>query len=97
MIAGNYSGKLPKTPGFLKLEIKEDGSVTFLNVVTVHLPPVEIERLETKLTSSNNNPALCFETKPKTVEPCFVSANEREIVVKLVSDGSEVKLKRIEK
>lgn len=97
MIAGNYSGELPKTPGFLKLEIKEDGGVTFLNVVTVHLPPVEIERLETKLSSANDNSAPCFQTKPKTIEPCLVSANEKEIIVKLIPGGTEVRLKRIQK
>jgi hypothetical protein len=97
MNAGNYSGALPKTPGFIKLEIKDGGGVTLLNVVTIHLPPVEIERLETKLSQSKDNSAPCFETKPKTVEPCLVSANEQEIVVKLIPDGTEVKLKRIQK
>lgn len=94
IISGNFSGDTPKSPGFLKLEIKSDGSALFLNVVTVHLPPAEIERLETKV--KENKGTICFETKPQTVEQCAVSASEREIVLKLLSDNSEIKLKRVE-
>ena len=94
IISGNFSSELPKTPGFIKLEIKESGAATLLNVATLHLPPVELERLETKMSYQGD--ALCFETKPKSVEQCLVSANDQEITVKLVSDGTQLKLKKVE-
>lgn len=93
MISGNFSGAL-STPGFLKLEIQKDGKALFLNVVTMHLPPAEIERFESKLTQKNGK--LCFAENPKTIDPCLVSASENEIVVRLSSDKKEITLKRIE-
>lgn len=93
MISGNFSAPLP-TPGFLKLEIQKDGKVLFLNVVTVHLPPTEIERFESKITRKDGK--ICFAEKPKTIAPCLVSASDNEIVVKLAADGKEITLKKIE-
>lgn len=94
MISGNFSGQLPNTPGFLKLEIQKDGKTLFLNVITLHLPPAEIERFNSRITDKDGK--LCFENKPKTIEPCLISASDKEIIVKLVSGGTEVSLKRIE-
>lgn len=94
-IEGSFSGDAPKYHGFLKLDVNKNGSATFLNVVTIHLPPTEIERLKTKLKFQDNR--LCFEEKPKTIEQCLTAATQNEITVKLASDGAEVKLKRIEK
>ncbi len=94
IVSGEFTADLPKTPGFVKLEIAEDGTATLLNVVTIHLPPVEIERLKTKISRTKND-QLCFETKPKTIEPCLISVAEDEIVVKLVSENVELKLTRI--
>lgn len=93
MITGNFSGQLP-TPGFLKLEIQKDGKALFLNVVTLHLPPAEIERFESKITQKDGK--YCFAENPKTVEPCFVSVSDNEIVIRLSSDKKEISLKRIE-
>ena len=93
MISGNFSAEMPKSPGFLRLEIKPDGTTLFLNVATVHLPPVELERLETKLNRGKDG-ALCFAEKPKTIEPCLISADERAVVVKLIPDGTQMKLEK---
>lgn len=94
IVLGSFTADLPKNPGFVKLEIAEDGTATLLNVVTIHLPPVEIERLKTKISRTKND-QLCFETKPKTVESCLISVAENEIVVKLISEDVELKLTRI--
>ena len=96
MISGNFSAETPKSPGFIKLEIKPDGTALLLNVAAIHLPPVELERLETKLKRANDG-ALCFAEKPKTVEPCLVSADESAVVVKLVPDGTQLKLVKTDK
>lgn len=93
MISGNFTAKTKNTPGFLKLEINEDGSVKFLNVVTLHNPPAEIERLESKLIEEEGK--LCFEDKPKTIGQCFVSYDDDAVTVKLDSDSSELKLKKV--
>jgi hypothetical protein len=92
---GIFSGQTPDNPGFLKLEIKESNEVTFLNVVTLHLPPAEIEKLETKLVETTEK--ICFEKKPQTVEPCLYSVSENEITLKTIPGGKEVKLKRVDK
>lgn len=94
MITGNFSANTPENPGFLKLDIKDDGSVTFLNVVTLHNPPVEIERLETSLSEQNGK--LCFKDKPKTIEQCLVSTGNDSVTVKMIPGDAELVLKRIE-
>jgi hypothetical protein len=96
MISGNFSAETTKSPGFVRLEIKPDGTALLLNVATIHLPPVELERLATKLTRSKDG-ALCFAEKPKTVEPCLASANDRAVVVKLIPDGTPLKLEKTDK
>jgi hypothetical protein len=94
MKSGSYSGQIPDAQGFLKLDIQENNQVTFFNVVTLHLPPAEIEKLETKLIESNGK--TCFEKKPVTIEPCLSSITENEITLKTIPDGKEVKLKKVE-
>lgn len=96
MISGTFSAETPKNPGFIRLEIKPDGTALLLNVVTVHLPPVELERLETMLNQSKDG-ALCFAEKPKTVEPCLVLADARAVVVKLIPEGTLLKLEKNDK
>lgn len=90
--SGTFRAELPKTSGFLKLQIDADGKVLFLNVVTLHLPPAELERLETKVNFKDGK--FCFETKPQTVEQCAVSADSEEIVLKMESNQIEVRLKK---
>ena len=96
MIVGSYSGEIPRNPGFLKLEFGENGKTLFLNIVTLHLPPTEIERLETTAKYADNG-RICFDPQPRTIEPCLVSFTDDEVVVKTRPDGAEVKLKKIKK
>ncbi|MCV4732674.1 hypothetical protein OFB80_32800, partial [Escherichia coli] len=71
----------------MKLDSDEKGKTLFLNIVTLHLPPTEIERLETTAKHTDKG-RICFDPPPRTIEPCLVSFTDDEVVVKTKPEGA---------
>ncbi len=67
---GTYNGRPPRHVGLLQLNVREDGSAIFLHVVSNHLPPVELERLEVRLEPGADG-SLCMSPSPVALEPCL--------------------------
>jgi hypothetical protein len=87
---GRYEAPLAGVPGFYQLTIAESDEVTFLVVITEHVPPAELESLRGKLVRRGS--ALCIEPAPAKIEPCF-EANGDTITVRTL-DGERITLKR---
>ena len=60
-------------PGFVQLVVEKDGTVTFLHVVTLHLPPFELERHAARLVRGPKG-SWCMEPAPKDALPCLTQA-----------------------
>lgn len=93
---GTYNGRPPRHVGLLQLDIRRDGSATFLHVVSNHLPPVELERLEVRLEPGANG-RFCMSPAPTALEPCLQREAEGALTV-LARDANnaprEVRLER---
>jgi hypothetical protein len=87
---GHYSAETKKYVGFVSLEARKDGSATFLNVVSAHLPPVELERAEVKLTKQAGK--ICLSPAPKTIEPCLTLKTKTQLEATVKEDGSTLLL-----
>ncbi len=66
---GLYSAAFTHRHGLLQLEVKANGEGHLRQVVSLHLPPAEIESLDVKLTEKGGQ--LCLSPAPATVEPCL--------------------------
>lgn len=65
---GYYSGSLPDRPAFLQLRVTGATGV-FKQVITVHLPPAEVESVEVKLVVTASR--VCLSPAPRSIEPCL--------------------------
>ena len=83
---GVYSGPAPDHIGFLQIELYPDGTAIFRRVVTMHLPPAE---LETKRVSFA---AKCVEPAPETIERCAVGTSSVSITIVAKPGGQRVRL-----
>ena len=65
-----YSAATREPHGLVQLELGEGDRAVFRQVVSIHLPPAEVERLEVKV--SRKGEQLCLTPKPKAVDACLV-------------------------
>ncbi|MBL8957936.1 MAG: hypothetical protein JNK82_44585 [Myxococcaceae bacterium] len=78
-----YTVAITEPHGLLQLELKTGGaSGKYKQVVSIHLPPAEVDVLDVKVTAKGD--ALCLEPQPKAIEPCLTKKG----------DGLEATLKR---
>lgn len=91
---GTYNGRPPKHVGLLQLKVREDGSATFLHVVSVHLPPQELERREVKLERGPDG-RVCMSPAPQAVEPCVALEQGGALTVKTRDEGTAVLLEPV--
>ncbi|HZI12177.1 MAG TPA: hypothetical protein VE153_17470 [Myxococcus sp.] len=91
---GTYNGRPPKYVGLLQLTVREDGTATFLNVVSVHLPPRELERREVKLERGADG-RVCMNPAPDAVEPCLAQEQGGALTVKTKDEGTAVLLEPV--
>lgn len=91
---GTYNGRPPKYVGLLQLTVREDGTGTFLNVVSVHLPPRELERLEVRLEQGADG-RVCMSPAPAAVEPCLAREQGGALTVKTKDEGTAVVLEPV--
>jgi hypothetical protein len=92
-VVGRFSGAPTSYIGRLILEIAEDGSYSFLNLVTMHLPPVELENRHGQVTFSGDKG--CLLPAPEAIEPCFTAQGPDMLQVVQKRDGKQVTLRRI--
>ena len=70
-----YSAAITEPHGLLQLELKAGGaSGRFRHVVSIHLPPAELETLDVKVTAKGEQ--LCLEPQPKVIEPCVTKKGD---------------------
>lgn len=92
--AAIYTGQL-ESSGFIQLEVYPDRTAIFRRVVTLHLPPAELETVRVKLVQKKNG--LCLEPAPRSVAPClrrvkagqfalYFQETRREIVLQKTGD-----------
>ncbi|QRN97491.1 hypothetical protein JRI60_52680 [Archangium violaceum] len=91
---GTYNGRPERYVGLLQLQVGEDGKATFLNVVSAHLPPVELERREVRLEPGPEG-RLCMEPAPDSVEKCLTRAGDGALVVVTRPEGHSIRLERV--
>ncbi len=91
---GTYNGRPPKYVGLLQLQVREDGSATFLNVVSVHLPPRELERREVRLERGADG-RVCMSPAPDAVEPCLAQEQGGALTVTTKDEGTAVLLEPV--
>lgn len=66
-----YSAATTEPHGLIQLELAEGGAAgRYRQVVSIHLPPAELEVLDVKVTAKGDQ--LCLDPKPKAIEPCAV-------------------------
>ncbi|WP_257457750.1 hypothetical protein [Archangium lipolyticum] len=91
---GTYNGRPERYVGLLQLQVREDGKGTFLNVVSAHLPPVELERREVRLEPGPEG-RLCMEPAPDSVEKCLTRTGDGALVVVTRPEGHSIRLERM--
>lgn len=91
---GTYNGRPPRHVGLLQLKVREDGGATFLHVVSVHLPPRELERREVRLERGADG-RVCLSPAPEAVEPCL--AVEQDGALTVTTQGEEGRAVRLER
>ena len=92
--AGLYSGRTP-SPGLLQLEVKEGDRVELVHLVTLHLPPAELERHSARLVRGESGQP-CLEPPPRTVKPCLERGKGEALVLTLQPEETQVHLQRVE-
>ena len=85
---GLYSGTIPTRPGLVQLELKAN-KAHLVNVVTVHLPPAEIEASDFAVKVTEKT--VCLSPAPVTVEPCLERKGQT-LLARLASDKTVVTL-----
>ena len=85
---GTYNGRPPHYVGLLQLSVRPDGTATFLNVVSVHLPPVELERREVRLERGAEG-QVCMRPPPEALEPCLMLGDDGVLTVMTREPGAE--------
>src|SRR4051812_15561199 len=89
---GYYNADTPHHPGFIQLHVEKDGQVTFLHVVTIHLPPYELERHKARLVKKEGK--LCMEPAPHDVAPCLSRDKDGQWQLALLSPAKVLTLVR---
>lgn len=93
LLPGLYSARKTKGVGLIQLEVRPNGSATLRNVVSVHLPPVEVESVSVKLVWVKGK--LCMRPAPQTVHPCFTVNSDGDVALKTLPDNDAVILKKV--
>ena len=86
---GLYSGATHEPHGLLQLEVRGDGKGHFRRVVSIHLPPAEIEKKDVTLTVTKDT--VCLAPAPSQIEKCL-KRTPKGLVAKLIDEGVEVLL-----
>lgn len=86
---GLYSGPTHRPHGLLQLEVGADGKGHFRRVVSIHLPPAEIENKDVTLTITKET--VCLAPAPSQIEKCL-KRTPKGLVAKLIDEGVEVLL-----
>lgn len=85
---GIYNGRPPHHVGLLQLKVREDGTATLLHVVSVHLPPVELERREVRLERGPEG-RICLSPEPEALEPCLTLGADGGLNVRTREEDAE--------
>lgn len=85
---GIHGADTPDHPGFVQLRVEKDGAVTLLNVVTLHLPPAELERHTGRLVRKDGR--TCIAPAPSSIEPCLTKDKQGRWQVTLKSPAGQV-------
>ena len=66
---GLYTAATTAPHGLVQLEVRANDKGHVRRVISIHLPPAEIENLEVALTVTNE--AVCLEPAPSAIEKCL--------------------------
>ncbi len=92
-ITGRFSGAPSGYVGRLILDLSEDGTYTLINLVSMHLPPQELENRRGKVTWKGAQG--CLLPVPEAIEPCF-TAQGRDVIQVIQRQGNQpITLQRI--
>ncbi len=71
-----YSAATSEPHGLVQLELAEAaGTGHFRQVISIHLPPAEIENVDVKVTAKGDT--LCLDPKPRAIEACVVKKGDK--------------------
>lgn len=73
---GVYSAPAPDHVGSLIVELYPDRTAIVRRVVSVHLPPAELETLRVAIDREG-----CWAPAPRTLDRCLIEQRARELVV----------------
>jgi hypothetical protein len=65
-----YSGATGEPVGLLSLQLKPGGKAVFKQVISMHLPPAEIEVLEVAVADKGGQ--VCLEPAPRAIAACLL-------------------------
>jgi hypothetical protein len=66
---GLYSGATRQPHGLIQLEVGANGKGRFRQVISIHLPPAEIESIDVTLTVTKDT--VCLSPAPGAIEKCL--------------------------
>lgn len=70
-----YTVATPQPHGLLTLELRPGGRCTFKQVVSIHLPPAEVEVLDATFTEKGDE--LCLAPKPKALDQACLRRTDK--------------------
>ena len=86
---GLYTGATRQPHGLVQLEIGANGKGHFRRVISIHLPPAEIENRDVTLTVTKET--VCLAPAPTAIEKCL-KRTPKGLVAVLTDDNTEVLL-----
>lgn len=86
---GLYSGATRQPHGLIQLEVGASGQGHFRQVISIHLPPAEIESKDVTLTITRDS--VCLSPVPDAIERCLRRTKDG-LVATLTEDKSELLL-----
>lgn len=86
---GLYSGATRQPHGLVQLEVGADGKGHFRRVISIHLPPAEIENKDVAVTVTKET--VCLAPPPSSIEKCL-KRTPKGLVAVLTDDATEVLL-----
>ena len=94
---GIYSGHPSNYAGLIQLEVRKNGeNAVFRNIISIHLPPAEIENIEVMLNKDEQG--RCYlSPSPSTIEPIIFEISNDSIVVVQKDNRTKVILERLKK
>jgi hypothetical protein len=79
--AGIYVGKVEGYMGIFHLEVLDSTQARFINLVTLHLPPAELENIDLTLQYLPKNDTVEISPAPLSIEPYIIKKSEDTLIM----------------